>query len=255
MDAQPSMAPLVHLLTQVLEALEDDISLEEARRRAARAAETFRDRLDAQGRELSDALADALPDSQTVLTHSASNSVRSGLLKARKGIKVICLESRPQNEGHGLARTLAQAGIPVTLAVDAAAESLVPRADLVLLGADSVGDRGVVNKIGSAAVARSAQAHGVPVWVAADATKWMPPGFPQFVADDRPADEIWRGARGVRVWNRYFECLNFELMDRLVCGSGVLSRAELDDRRAELRAAPALLAWADRKSVELERRG
>lgn len=148
------------------------------------------------------------------------------------------------NEGQALARTLAQAGIPVTLAVDAAGPTLVKTVDLVLIGADSLGDGGIVNKIGSLGLAREAVEQGIPVWVAADRSKWLPPGFPQPVDDDRPADEVWRGARGVTVWNRYFEILPSSLVDRVVSDTGIFTPEELDEARRALRVAPVLEAWA-----------
>ncbi len=255
LDAQPVMAPMVHLLTQVLESVKAGKPLEESRRAAAAAAERFRDHLERSNREAADSLAEALPENATVFTLSSSSSVRSGLLMARKGLKAICLESRPMNEGQALARTLAQAGIPVTLAVDAAVDALMDRADVVLLGADSVGDAGVVNKIGSVAAARSAKARGIPVWVAADQWKWLPEGFPQPLEDDRPADEVWRGSRGVRVWNRYFECLTFDMVDGFVCEDGVLEPPELNERRADIRAAAVLRDWAARYREEPKTQG
>ena len=179
------------------------------------------------------------------MTLSSSSTVRTGLLEAgRRGISVVCLEGRPMNEGQALARTLAQAGIPVTLAVDAAAQSLVREVDLVVMGADSVGDGGIVNKIGSRGLAREAQEGGIPVWVAADRSKWLPPGFPQPVDDDRPAEEVWRGSRGVTVWNRYFEILPAALVDQVLTESGAYTPEELDEARRALRVAPALEAWA-----------
>jgi translation initiation factor 2B subunit (eIF-2B alpha/beta/delta family) len=245
LDAQPAMAPLVELLDSVLTALPDEGPVEEARRAAAEATERFRVQLEERSAHVARRLASALPSGSTLLTLSSSNTVRSGLVAAQsKGIQVVCLESRPMNEGQGLARTLALADIPVTLAVDSAAESLMPRCDLVILGADSVGDRGVVNKIGSVGLARCARDHSVPVWIAVDRSKWLPPGFPQIHADDRPADEVWKGARGVRVWNRYFECLPWELVDRIVTDEGDMTAEELDRRRGELSVAPALDAWA-----------
>ncbi|MDT8340721.1 MAG: hypothetical protein RQ751_04345 [Longimicrobiales bacterium] len=245
LDAQPAMAPLVELLTLALDAIRDPDPPDEARRAVASAAEGFRTLLEERAERLAHRLAHEIPGSGTVLTHSSSSSVRSGLLEAReRGISVTCLEGRPMNEGHGLARTLAHAGIPVVLAVDAAAESLVKEADVVLLGADSVGDAGVVNKIGSLAVARAAADAGVPVLVAADRSKWLPPGFPQDVRDDRAAEEVWRGARGVRVWNRYFEILPYDLVHRIVTDVGVLTPAQMTDRRNALGVAPVLRTWA-----------
>ena len=111
---------------------------------------------------------------------------------------------------------------------------------------DSLGDRGIVNKVGSLALARGAREHGVPVWVAADRSKWLPPGFPQPVEDDRPAEEVWRGARGVTVWNRYFEVLPASLVDRVVTDAGSYTPKELDEERRALRVAPVLEEWARR---------
>lgn len=245
MEAQPAMAPLVELLTEVLDAVEDDAPLDDARRAAAEATESFRVEMERRGKRVAEVLAREIPHGSTILTLSSSSTVRSGLVEARdKELTVIVLEGRPMNEGQGLARTLAHAGIPVVLAVDAAAESLVATADLVLLGADSVGDPGVVNKIGSTGVGRSAAAHAVPLWVAADRSKWLPPGFPQVLDDDRPPEEVWRGARGVRVWNRYFECLPYGMVSRIVTDSGSLTPEELSARRRELKAAAVLESWA-----------
>lgn len=251
LDAQPAMAPLVQLLTAVLGAVDPDADLDDARRAAAEAAEGFRAVLEERSARLASNLAREIEPGSTILTISSSSTVRSALVEARdRNIRVVCLEARPMNEGQGLARTLAHAGIPVVLAVDAAGESLVPDCDLVLLGADSVGDAGVVNKIGSLALARAAAAHSVPVWVAADRTKWLPPGFPQFHADDRPPEEIWKGGRGVRVWNRYFERLPWEFVGQIASDAGILSPEELRTRRAELEAAPVLSAWAASRESE-----
>jgi translation initiation factor 2B subunit (eIF-2B alpha/beta/delta family) len=121
----------------------------------------------------------------------------------------------------------------------------VGEADLVLLGADSIGDAGIVNKIGSTLLAREARARGVPVIVTADRTKLLPPGFPQPLADDRPADEVWRAPAGVRVWNRYFELLGAEDVSLIVTDEGDLSPTEALEIRGGIRVPPELRSWAD----------
>ena len=245
LDAQPAMAPLVELVERVLKAAGSAKTLGAARGAAAAAAESFRGELEARGTRVAQRLAKDLPEGARILTLSSSSTVRTGLLEAGpRGISVVCLEGRPMNEGHALARTLAQAGIPVTLAVDAAGPTLVRDVDLVLIGADSLGDGGIVNKIGSLGLAREAAEQGTPVWVAADRSKWLPPGFPQPVDDDRPAEEVWRGARGVAVWNRYFETLPAKLVDRVVSDTGTFTPEELDEARRALRVTPVLEAWA-----------
>ncbi len=245
LDAQPAMAPLVALLRDVLTAVEGVADLGEARRRAAHAAERFHVRLDEGSRRVARWAARILARDATVVTVSSSSTVRGALLEAApRGVAVVCLEGRPGLEGRALAGALAEAGVPVTLAVDAAASSLLAGADHVLLGADSVGDRGVVNKIGSAALAREARARGIPVHVVADATKLLPTGFPQPLDDDRPAHEVWEAPAGVRVWNRYFEALPLEAVDGLVTEEGVLAGADVEALRGAMDVPPELRHWA-----------
>lgn len=254
LDAQPAMAPLVALGASILRALPSAGSLAEARRAAARAAEDARLTLERSTAMVGEAAAELLPDGARVLTLSSSSMVRAALMEAAtdRDLEVICLESRPMNEGRSLAHGLAQQGIPVVYAVDAAAGPLVDRSTLVLLGADSVGDTGVVNKIGSAALACLAREREVPVVVTAGEAKLLPPGFPQGVSDDRPADEVWRAPAGIQVWNRYFEAVPLDAVHRVVVEDGGLSVDEVQALRSELDVPAELRRWADSRSAGAE---
>ena len=148
-------------------------------------------------------------------------------------------------EGRAFAETLARAGLPVTYAVDAGAWSLIPQCSALLLGADSIGDRGVVNKIGSASLAHAAGAAGVPVHVLCDTTKILPLGFPQVVEDDRPATEVWEAPTGVTVWNRYFEVVPLELVTGIVTEDGVLTPKQLEAERGLIPFPDFLRRWAE----------
>ena len=250
LDAQPAMAPLVSLARDVLEALdgveEGAGSLDEARRAAAHAAERFREEVEARARRVARRASKLLPEGCTVLTLSSSTTVRAAILHAaERGVRVICLEGRPMTEGQGLATALARARVPVLFAVDAAAWCMAQGADRVLVGADSVGDRGVVNKIGSAAVVAAAREAGIPVYLTADRTKLLPPGFPQPVDDDRPAEEVWRAPHGVRVWNRYFEAVPLDRMDGVVTEDDLLTPAAAEALRRGLTAPAELRRWAE----------
>lgn len=249
LDAQPAMAPLVSLMAAVLAALDDVDHLADARREVARTAEGFRGSVDERTRRVGRRAARGLPSEGVVMTFSSSSTVRAALLdgERRGALRVICLESRPVCEGQAVARTLAAAGIPVTFAVDAGAERLLPGCSAVLLGADSIGDHGIVNKIGSAQLTRSARAHGVPVWVLADRTKLLPPGFPQPLDDDRPVDEVWQAPPGVRVWNRYFERIPDELVQRVMTEEGAHPPEEVHATRRALPVPPELAEWASRR--------
>jgi translation initiation factor 2B subunit (eIF-2B alpha/beta/delta family) len=245
LDAQPSMAPLVRLLQDVLQAVEAADSVEGARLAAASAAEAFRSGLDERAAAVAEGAAQVLPAEGTVATLSSSSTVRGALLAGGVSRRVVCFESRPLEEGRSLAESLAEHGVSVTFAVDAAIYSLVPQCDVVLFGADSLGDRGVVNKIGSAALAHAADAAGVPVYVLCDGTKILPPGFPQIVEDDRPAAEVWKAPAGVTVWNRYFEVVPLGLVTGVVTESAVLSPQEVERRRADMGFPDFLSRWAE----------
>jgi translation initiation factor 2B subunit (eIF-2B alpha/beta/delta family) len=246
LDAQPAMAPLVALARDVLLSLDVQQPPEAVRERAISAARAFQESLSACAANTARVAAQHLPHG-AVLTLSFSSTVRDALREAAcaRAVHVFCLESRPLREGETLARELAEAGLSVTLAVDAAAESLLPACGAVLLGADSIGDLGVVNKIGSAGLARSAAHHGVPLLVAADASKRLPPGFPQLLGEDRPASDVSTNIGGLRVWNRYFEAFPGDLVTTFLGEEGPLQPMDLERRRRGLAVPPALAQWAE----------
>lgn len=245
MEAQPAMAPLVSLARDVLYAVEDAQDVEAGRHLAIQAAQTFRSGVEARAQEVASRAAALLPEKGTVATVSSSSTVRAALIHGAKArdIRVLCLESRPFREGQLLAESLAKEGVSVVYAVDAAAATLMPDCDMVLLGADSIGDAGVVNKIGSVSLAEPAHRLGVPVHVISDETKILPPGFPQHLRDDRPGEEVWKAPAGVRVWNRYFESLPLEWVTSVVTEVGTLTVKELEELRRQIRVPKALADW------------
>ena len=241
-DAQPSMAPLVTLAREVLLACEDVTALQDVRERGAGAAESFARRLEAATQAVALAAHDLLPG-RRVATVSASATVRAALLHAAraKELRVLCFESRPSREGRALATSLAERGVEVEYAADAAMGALIGSCDLALIGADSVGDAGLVNKIGSALLIIAAREAGVPVHALADTTKLLPVGWPQRLDDDRPGAEVWADPPpGVRVWNRYFEAVPVEGLRGLVTERGVLDASAISRARRELRVPEAL---------------
>jgi translation initiation factor 2B subunit (eIF-2B alpha/beta/delta family) len=246
LDSQPTMAPLVGLVAEAMRAAAGAPSPDEARRAVRRSADAFAGGVEARAPALAARAARLLPREGDVLTLSSSSAVLATLLRARESRRgrVVVLESRPAGEGRDAARALAAAGVPVLFAVDAAAASLVPSCAAVLLGADSIGDRGVVNKVGSLAVALSAERAGVPVLVVGDPTKILPPGFPQHLADDRPAEQVWAAPAGVTVWNRYFEAVPLHVVTRVITDRAAMRPDELERHRRGLVVPEELRAWA-----------
>ncbi len=263
LDAQPAMAPLVSLSASVLRAADTAGTVEDGRHGVVGAAEGFVRALDEGARAVAVSARPLLPTGVTALTLSSSSTVRTTLEQAAgsSSLSVVCLEGRPGCEGQRLAGALATRGVQVIYAVDAAADSLVAGVDVVLLGTDAVGDRGFVNKIGSRAVISAATRARVPVYVLADRTKLLPPGFPQPTEDDRPGDEVWRAPSGVRVWNRYFEAVPLDDLAGIVTEDGILETESVEAARQRLEVPPELARWADsrqaaaREGPDPDRRG
>jgi translation initiation factor 2B subunit (eIF-2B alpha/beta/delta family) len=251
LDAQPAMAPLVRLVSDVLDAASRPGPVSEVGNAATEAARSFAFALEKRSAAVADRAAALLPPDGDVLTLSASSTVIRALLRdapaARR--RVVVLEGRPLFEGRDAARALAAAGVPVLFAVDAAAGTLVEQCGAVLLGADSIGDVGVVNKVGSRALALAARHAGVPLLVAADVTKILPPAFPQHLADDRPGDQVWDAPEGVEVWNRYFEAVPLPWVEKVITDRAAFAAQELEAFRRELEIAEEVRAWAERRTV------
>lgn len=250
LDAQPAMAPLVALVGDTLHALEAATDLEGGRAAGRDAVSAFRRGIEERTEQAAARAATLLPADGAVLTLSSSATVLAALTRGANlsSRRVVVLESRPVLEGRRTAVALADAGIPVTLAVDAAVATLVPRCAAVLLGADSLGDLGLVNKVGSLAAAEAARRSGVPVVVAADRTKILPPGFPQPTSDDRPPEEIMHRRPGVTVWNRYFEAVPLDAVTWLATDTAVLTPSDLARYRQGILVPDEVRAWAEERA-------
>lgn len=86
--------------------------------------------------------------------------------------RMIIPESRAIDGGRRYMDALRDIDVPILFLPDAALEYAVALSDAVLLGAESLTrDGGISNTIGSTLAARAAQAHGKPVYGAADLFK------------------------------------------------------------------------------------
>jgi translation initiation factor eIF-2B subunit alpha len=118
---------------------------------------------------------DFLQDGHMVLLHGWSRVVASLLTHASetKHLTIICLEGRPDAAGAKAAQFYAQAGIPTTVVLDSAMGYIMEQVDMVLVGAEGVVENGgIVNKLGTYALAICAKEHGTPFYVAAESYKF-----------------------------------------------------------------------------------
>jgi translation initiation factor 2B subunit (eIF-2B alpha/beta/delta family) len=138
---------------------EEAQALDDARRRAAASITIqLRERL----------------DGATVLTHSASGTVREAFQQT-KPAQVICTVSEPVGEGRAFAQEWRAAGLDTELVEDAEAPDRVADASILLIGADTVFRDGTIcNKVGTIPLAKAAADAGVPTIVAAEVMKLAP---------------------------------------------------------------------------------
>jgi translation initiation factor 2B subunit (eIF-2B alpha/beta/delta family) len=249
------MVSLVHLFNRLL------ISLDQEAKQIAAELKKFERGLDRHNQKIASAAARLIKKGGVVMTHSASHTVKDALCRrwaAGKRFRVVCTESRPAREGALLARALARRGIPPVLITDALAFSMIKgdlertgKPDLILVGADSVSARGVINKAGTLGLALAARAWSVPFYVLAGSEKFAPRGYPlEKVIRDKPASEILTALpKRLRVINRYFDITPLEYVTAIVSEHGVLRPERMHKTLSSIRIHPELMRIVESLTV------
>ena len=119
-------------------------------------------------------LSNIITQKSRILTHSYSSTVKRALqLCPKRGIQIYVTESGPTFEGSILARELAEFGFPTKVLSDTMTRRFPIEFDAVIVGADStLADGSVVNKAGTKDIARTAHQSTIPVYVAAERSKF-----------------------------------------------------------------------------------
>jgi ribose 1,5-bisphosphate isomerase len=178
---------------------------------------------------LSEYGAKLIPNNSLILTHCHSSTATGILIKAKKMKKkfsVIACETRPRYQGRKTAKELAKAGIDVTLVVDGAANMFMKKADLVLVGADSISSRGdLINKVGTSMIAHIAKSHDVSFYSAAELLKFSP--FTIYgqreKIEERDLKEVWMSPpKKVKIRNPSFDVTASSYISGFITEVGVI---------------------------------
>ncbi len=205
-NTRPSMITLQNLLQQLhiaLLASVDDQAAQGFRARVISHCET----VSQLAREMQTAVVETMlaliARDDVIMTHSYSSTVRmlcSRLAAADLDVGIIATESRPGNEGRRLATYAAGLGLPVTFITEAQIHLFMPRADMVVVGADTVlADGSIINKAGTSLMALSARYYGVPCYVCAESFKQKADN--SFSLEEMQAEELGFQHPGVEVRN------------------------------------------------------
>ena len=247
LKAQPAMAQLTNLFNVIFLTSENatsDDALILSRKIAGEAA-----RFDEQSKKavakISELGADLIGQDSVVLIHSNSSTVFEIIKKADdegKSFQVINSESRPICEGRSCAEKLSQLGIQTTYLVDAAISKGVERADVVLLGADSLSENTLVNKIGSKAISLLSKEAVVPCYAACESSKFMPQKLNPKKERERDPKEVWEGPPSeTTVENYYFDEIPVDLFNGIITEDGILPPGEIGSKIGARKISTKLL--------------
>jgi len=240
-DAQPSMAPMVNLVNHLFEAIEALGDPKAIREQGTAAVQKFLNNLITGPERIMTHALPLLKGKKKVMTHSYSSTI-VGVLGHAQDIEVICPESRPLLEGLSTAKELGAQGIRVWIVVDSAAPSLIGECDLAIVGADAVSPGGVVNKIGTYALALAARENKVPFYVLAGTEKFLPPPFAQSLRiEERDPKEVTNeDIPNSVVVNRYFDITPLKLITGVVTQEGVIVGKEIQKRLEGMKISKGL---------------
>lgn len=171
-----------------------------------------------------------IKNGDVIFTHCHSTSVSDALVYAKKKgrkFEVFNTETRPLYQGRKTAQELGKAGIKVTIFTDSAFEIALlktqgtKKVDTVLIGADALINKGVINKVGSGMISEVAYHHKIPVYTVADSWKYTSKKVP---LEQRNINEIWNKApKNVKIKNPSFEFVPKKYIKAVVSELGVLS--------------------------------
>jgi len=240
-DAQPSMAPMVNLVNHLFEAIESLEDPKAIREQGTAAVQKFLESLTTGAEKIKAHALPMLKGKKKVMTHSYSSTIMEVLGQAQ-GIEVICPESRPLCEGVRTAKELGEKGIRVWIVVDSAAPSLMGECDAVVVGADAITPEGVVNKIGTYALALAAREKDVPFYVLAGTEKFLPAPFAQSlrIEEKDPKEVTNETIPNSVVENRYFDITPLNLITGVVTQEGVIGGEEVQKRLKEMKISKGL---------------
>ena len=171
----PALNVLHRILARVEEALRADERADALRIALAEQANAYqrwsagaRARIAAYGTNV-------IPEGGTVFTYTLSETALSCFRFASesgKRFRLVVTESRPNNDGLDTAQALFEAGLDVDVSIDACVARLLPRADVMMIGAEAItADGSAIAKVGTYPSALVARQFAVPCYVVVDSMK------------------------------------------------------------------------------------
>jgi len=233
LQAQPGMAQLTNLFNVIFFTIESETSEDSLilSRKICGEATRFDEHSKNAVTKVAEFGADLISRDSVVFAHSNSSTIFEIFKKAQdedKSFQVILTESRPICEGKELAQGLSNLGIQSLYLIDAAVGIGVERADIVLLGADSLTENSLVNKIGTKGICLISREAVVPCYAACESSKFTPKKLSPKKERPRATKEVWDNpAPETSVENYYFDEVPLELFTGIITEDGILTPNEI----------------------------
>ena len=236
--AQPNMASIFNLVNNLMFKIDRNKD-KNPKKIVNDYCKKYLESLDHSDKKISEKTNELIKNNATIITHSYSSTVLDTFLYAKrcgKKFSVICTESRPIKEGINLARKLGRNKIKVKLLVDSAVFSLIQYADLILIGGDAVTDTGLINKIGTKAIAITAKHYNTPIYTLCSTIKFLPKNYPVTLDHLKNPDEIIkRKITNVTPINYYFDYTPLEFITGFITEKEILKPEEVKGKIKHLK--------------------
>ena len=188
----PAYAPPINVMHQIYtrfeSAKDNQQSVKEVRANIEDAADIYRRWSEEARSRIATYGTSVIPRGGTVFTYTLSETVLRTIREAwNQGVefKLLVTESRPNNDGLITAKALADEGVDVEIGVDANVGELVPRADVMIVGAEALlADGSAICKVGTYPAALVAREYRVPMYILVDSLK--------FHSTSLFGQELWR---------------------------------------------------------------
>ncbi len=221
----PTMAPIRTLTTLVRDIVESCESLDHKFRRLSSLTRALRAYRAECLRLIAERFREVVEGGVKVFTLSFSSVVYNTLKTCRDLVdEVLVVESRPGGEGLRLVGELANLGLRVHVAYDSCIPRVVRKADLTLLGADTLlPDGGFVNKVGSLATAMACREYDVELVVAVEPYKiaYWARGIEDIEVERWSLEEL-KVHENVEVESEVFEEVPSRYVDTYIIGGRVV---------------------------------
>jgi len=233
LKAQPGMAQLANFFNTIFNTIDAETSGDAIvlSRKIVGDVRRFRELATNAVDKVAEYGAELIEEDSQVLIHSNSSTIFETISKAAnagKTFQILLTESRPIAEGKVCAAKLAKIGVTGTFFVDAAVSKAVERADLILLGADTLSEISLVNKIGTLAICLLAREMMVPCYSSCESSKFVPQKLIPRREPVRDSLEVWQNPpEGISIDSYYFDEIALELFSGIITEEGILSYQEI----------------------------